>query len=126
MGGSRTALHVVSGYGIVGASPYCFRLRALCCVSGLPGVEAAFEGGCFVAHFVELPRHPGAGSLIRSGAVGEDALAFNLASVLLFLFSCPSIDLVRGDPDGARDAATILFVLRAGADVEDDGWIFIP
>ena len=106
------------------SSPHRFCLYALCRVFVLPGVEAAFQGGSLVAYFVELPRHPGAGSLVRSGAVGDDALALDLAAVLHFPLSRPPVYLIGGDPYGAGDVALVLFVLGTGPDVEHDGWIF--
>lgn len=107
-----------------GVLSYGLCLWALCGVLGLPGVEAAFEGGCIVSHLIEPPRHTGAGSLVRSGAVGDDALAVYLATLLRFPLSGPFFHLVGGDPHGAGDAATVLFILGAGTDVENDGRVF--
>jgi hypothetical protein len=39
-------------YGAVDTLTYRFCLRAHCWVLRLPDVEAAFQGGCLVAHFV--------------------------------------------------------------------------
>src|SRR5215212_1871278 len=89
----------------------------------LPGVEAAFQGRCPEAHLVQPPRHPGAGRFVRSGTVGDDALALDLAPVFLLPVSGPLLDLVRYYPDAAGDLGPVLLELGAGAHVEDYGWV---
>src|SRR5215216_573864 len=98
-------------------------LRGLRLILCLPGVEPALQGCGFEPQLLQLPRHPGAGSLIRSGAVGDDALSLDLTTVRLLLFSHPVVHLVRRHPDCAGDAGMVLFVLRAGTDVENYGWV---
>src|SRR5918998_2793072 len=89
----------------------------------LPGIEAAFQGRCPEAHLVQPPRRPGAGRFVRSGTVGDDALAFDLAPAFLLPVSGPLLDLVRHDPDATGDLGLVLLVLGAGAHVEDYGWV---
>src|ERR687893_3001019 len=97
-----------------------YGFRGMLC---LPGIEAAFQGRCPEAHLIQPPRRPGAGRFVRSGAVGDDTLALDLAPAFHPQFSSPLLNMVRVNPDAAGDLGPVLFILGAGAHVEDYRWV---
>src|ERR671920_2599187 len=84
--------------------------------------KASFEGRCLEAQLVQPARRPGAGRLVRSGAVGrhraEEGLAVGIFGDEAL---CPVLGTIRRDPDAVGDLRFIALVLGAGTYVEDDG-----
>ena len=105
------------------APPLYHALRRLDLVPFFPGGETALQGRRVETHFIKPPRRTGAGRLVRSGAVGDYALAFYLAAGGFFTLPRPLVYLVGGDPDGTWNAGGVGVELRAGSDVEHDRWV---
>ena len=78
-----------------------------------PGVEPAQQGAnVFVTSIVQEPRHPGAGGLVRSGAIHDNRLAgWDLAK--------PLVELAGGKMNGSRDLDAICLKAEIGTQVYD-------
>ena len=81
-----------------------------------PSVESASQGRSFYFQSPQLPRHPGAGSLVGSSAVGHHQTFRSIAGR-------PFRNLVRQRPDTARYLSAVTLVAGPGSHVENGRWV---